>query len=225
MRNSVAAFIPIALLTAACGRHESEPFGFRDAGQVRRVAADATPEAKLREAIRSGDPAAVERELGAFDLNVAWSDGRTALIEAVISNRAGVVALLLSKGADPAVAGGDGLTALDHARERPAILRILAPPDAGAVAALFAAIAEGDTALVREKLEEGVDPNSADADGETCLTLALRARADGVVKTLLQDARTDANLKNRAGESPLTLARALGSRRAEQMLLSRGARE
>lgn len=208
----------------ACGKHESRSYGFRDAGDVRRVEADNSAGGRFREAIRSGDVTAINLALGeGAQVNSAWPDGRTPIIEAVISNQPEVVELLLKKGADPNVADRDGLSALDHAKDRPQILRILVPPGAEEIELLFSAVRGEQVEELRDLLAEGADPNAADRDGETLLTFAIKSGFDAVVKTLLQDERTDASLKNKQGESPLFLARKAGLRRVEKMLLQRGA--
>lgn len=219
--------IPFIFLLAACGRHESETYGYRDTGEIRRVERDTTPEGKVREAIRAGDAARVQIEISSSGLaiNQLWSDGRTALIEAIISNQPAVVEVLIRAGGDPKITDREGMSALDHAAERPEIMRILEPPGADEQNALFLAIRAGDVENLRALLRIGADPNATDPSGETCLTLAVKSGSDAVVRTLLQDSRTNPSLKNQSNESPLGLARAGGHRRAEQMLLSKGARE
>lgn len=95
-------------------------------------------EERLFKAARHGDRAGVERSLAAgAKVNAAAPvDGKTALFRAAIFGHVDVVRVLLEHGADPAVVGADGKTALDVA-----VAARTGEKDPAAAAALDAVVA------------------------------------------------------------------------------------
>lgn len=224
--QSTFAILMLSILIAGCGRHESESFGRAVAGTERRVEKPSSPSEIMAEAVRGGDLARMETSVAAgFAVNDRLGNGNTPLIEAVIWNRADAVVWLLARGADKAVRGDDGLTATDHAKDKPHLLRLLDPSLVdGDLSRLFEAVRANRFNDVKKMLGEGVDPNRENDAGETPLILAIKMKFDNVVRVFLQPGtKTDVNRRNRAGESPLGVAVAMASTRVEQMLRSRGA--
>ena len=80
-------------------------------------------------------------------------------------------------------------------------------------------------ANVQTLLKRGADPNAQDGDGDTCLIYLPQVRArPEVYRALLADPRTDVNLANHAGETPLHLMAKWNTRpEIVEMLLAKGA--
>ncbi len=63
-----------------------------------------------------------------------------------------------------------------------------------------------DVSEVRTLLKQGVSPNATDSAGNPMLILAIKDKSNGVIELLLSDKRTDVDLSNKSGETPLMIA-------------------
>lgn len=84
--------------------------------------------------------------------------------------------------------------------------------------------AELDSApRIQQRLSAGQDPNVLGERGQAALHWALLHRSWRAVSALLEDPRTDVNLRNISGESPLMLAALRGRLDVVKALVKRGA--
>jgi ankyrin repeat protein len=71
----------------------------------------------------------------------------------------------------------------------------------------FAKAAKFDNvAVVTSLLSKGVSPNTVDAKGNPMLNLAIKDKSTKVTELLINDKRTDVDLSNKYGETPLMIA-------------------
>ena len=63
-----------------------------------------------------------------------------------------------------------------------------------------------DVAVVTSLLSKGVSPNTVDAKGNPMLNLAIKDKSTKVTELLINDKRTDVDLSNKYGETPLMIA-------------------
>ncbi|WP_128113551.1 ankyrin repeat domain-containing protein [Polynucleobacter necessarius] len=63
-----------------------------------------------------------------------------------------------------------------------------------------------DVSEVKALLKQGVSPNALDPKGSPMLVLAVKDRSSAVIELLLADKRTDVDLSNKYGETPLMIA-------------------
>lgn len=63
-----------------------------------------------------------------------------------------------------------------------------------------------DVSEVKALLKQGVGPNITDSKGNPMLLLAVKDKSSGVIEVLLSDKRTDVDLSNKFGETPLMMA-------------------
>ena len=63
-----------------------------------------------------------------------------------------------------------------------------------------------DVAEVKSLLKQGVSPNTLDSNGNPMLLLAVKDKSEAVIEVLLADKRTDVDLSNKYGETPLMMA-------------------
>jgi len=63
-----------------------------------------------------------------------------------------------------------------------------------------------DVSLVSSLLSKGVSPNTVDARGNPMLILAIKDKSAKVTELLINDKRTDVDLSNKYGETPLMIA-------------------
>ena len=63
-----------------------------------------------------------------------------------------------------------------------------------------------DVSEVKALLKQGVNPNAVDPNGNPMLLLAIKDGSNGVIDVLLSDKRTDVDLSNKQGETPLMIA-------------------
>jgi ankyrin repeat protein len=137
-----------------------------------------------------------------------WTPLMYALSDVDSPNRMDVVNLLLARGANPNLAGEDGMTTL-------------------MVAARFR-----DIDMVRNLLDRGMDPNQADNDGGTALMEAalkdqyrrqVSSRNITEIVRLLLDRGANPNLADKYGNTALTKAALTNNMEAVRLLLERGA--
>lgn len=148
----------------------------------------------------------------------SFSEGDTALVEAIGKGDGRIVGRLLLAGADPNAATPEGMTALTLAAGglRIEIAEMLlgagADPDlrtAEGETPLLLASDRGALRLVEALLAAGADPSAARADGSTPLIEAARRGRTEIVRALLL-AGADLEERNAAGEMPMLLAKARG---------------
>jgi uncharacterized protein len=77
---------------------------------------------------------------------------------------------------------------------------------------------------VKALLQQSVDPNLRDDQGQVPLFLALRTESYKAAAELLNDPRTEVDLANPNGETPLMMAALRGNLEWAQRLLDRGAK-
>ena len=63
-----------------------------------------------------------------------------------------------------------------------------------------------DVAVITSLLSKGVSPNTVDAKGNPMLNLAIKDKSTKVTELLINDKRTDVDLSNKYGETPLMIA-------------------
>jgi ankyrin repeat protein len=157
------------------------------------------PTARLFSALYEGDEDAVVRLLRAgVSAEAVDEDGQSALYLAAVSDRPGIVRLLLTGGAEP------GRLSLDTD------------------APLCGAACGGHTEVVRALLSAGADPNTLEEFGLTALTWALLQGHTAVAEALLE-AGADPDRPGPRGEPPLVTASHRGSAGCVRALLAHGA--
>ncbi|MFJ6831177.1 ankyrin repeat domain-containing protein [Streptomyces sp. NPDC091209] len=157
------------------------------------------PTAELFPAVYEGDEDAVVRLLRAgVSAEAVDEDGQSALYLAAVSDRPGVVRLLLATGAQP-----DRLSL-------------------GTDAPLCGAACGGHTEVVRALLAAGANPDTVEAFGFTALTWALRRGHTAVAEALLL-AGANPDRPGPTGEPPLVSAAHRGSVGCVRALLAHGA--
>lgn len=93
---------------------------------------------------------------------------------------------------------------------------------AGSYEDFFLAVQQDDAAAVEQLLKRGFDPNTLDPQGQHGLALAVREPAPKVARALINWPKTDVNLLNANGESPLMLAALKGELDLATQLIAKG---
>ena len=94
---------------------------------------------------------------------------------------------------------------------------------AGSYEDFFVAIKQDDPATLSQLLRRGFDPNTIDPKGQHGLYLALQEPSLKAVKTLLTWPKTNVNVLNAQGESPLMMAALKGQLEIAVALIKRDA--
>ncbi|XEV04565.1 hypothetical protein FSHL1_009852 [Fusarium sambucinum] len=108
-------------------------------------------------------------------------DGRTPLISAALRGNEQIAAYLLENGANPNLAAGDGINALQFA------------------------VLSGEVAIVQMLIDAKVDVNAVTDNGNDALRLAASAGYDDIVRLLLPH-ETDIDEMNKKGMTPFHMA-------------------
>ncbi len=82
----------------------------------------------------------------------------------------------------------------------------------------------GDATGIEKLIDKGMDPNTADAKGNTLLMIATREGHGKVVMTLVRR-KANANRRNQYGDTALMLASLRGDREIARMLIELGGAE
>ncbi|HVB89695.1 MAG TPA: ankyrin repeat domain-containing protein, partial [Beijerinckiaceae bacterium] len=162
-------------------------------------AADSNGSTALHHASKGDNAAAAERLLRAgASVNALNDANETPLLMACAFGNFELAKLFLDWRADPNIANVEGLTPL------------------------IAASAENNPNLVELLLQCNADGAAVDNDGNTALHQACERDHFEVVRIVLNDARINAELKNKAGLTPLRLAIHHRSEDAIAILIERG---
>lgn len=213
-------FALVCLFFTACGKHESENFGFIKTEVAEKDDAIDSPAEKIKVSIDTGDREAFEALLNEnIDVNIVLEEGQTALIYATIEGRDYFVFLLMKKGADTTLIDSSGQTALQYAvkLERVRIQLLLDPSQQAALQEKLIETITNDSdevfMEVSQLLAEGADPNFVHATGETPLTLAIQVLSNSATALInwrdegFEITATNLNLPNAAGLKPLAVAK------------------
>lgn len=95
--------------------------------------------------------------------------------------------------------------------------------NAGSYEDFFRAIRRDDGNFIGQLMQRGFDANSLDPEGRTGLSIALREEYAKVYGVLVDWPKTDINLSNREGETPLMLAALIGDLAIMEKMIKRGA--
>ncbi len=236
----LALVIFFSLLTA-CGQHSQKSSGSRAGGDAREIG-EARGEEAILLAIAADDAEKISTLLAeGWELEKRLRSGRTLLTEACAQLKLAIVALLVERGASLEIMDAEGRSAQSYAEEHPALARLIFPERVIAQERdLSEAVLANKFADVRRLLSGGLSANfriseahvreattlASEHEGETPLTLAVKANLVNVLRTLLApNVEIDVNLPNAKGESPWRLTRDLNLPALERLLVQRGARE
>ena len=100
---------------------------------------------------------------------------------------------------------------------------IYSTANAGAYVDFFRAVLRDDAYSTRQLLSEGFDPNTVSEAAQPALIYAIRQESYKAAQALISDPRTDLNLSNPQGESPLMMAALKGQAPLVDQLIKRGA--
>jgi uncharacterized protein len=185
---------------------------------VALVQSQPDPNAAFFEALSAGDSAKVQKLLESGSDPNARSRTYPALVLAFWAKKPetpAIITALLKAGADPSAVGSDTKAAPQLAAEQAERSLIDAFLDNGVAAdwknnnqesLLGIASAYGHVQIVSRLLERGASINAQDDEGFTPLMNACQNRHVEVVRILLQK-KADKSLKNRYGETALSLVR------------------
>src|SRR3984957_19528479 len=165
------------------------------------IAAAASTDTRLADAVQNGDRAAVRSLLAKkVDVNAPQGDGTTALHWAAFNDDRDVAKLLLAAGANVKAATRDG-----------------------GITPLFLACKNGSAPMIELLLKAGADANSASETGTTALMMAASAGNPEALKILLAHG-AKVNARDFAhGQTALIFAAALNRAEAIKFLMENGA--
>ena len=164
------------------------------------AAPSAAPDARLVDAVRRADEAAVRALLAErVDPDTAEADGSTPLHWAVHHDQLGIAELLIRAGARATAANRYGVQPLPLA------------------------CINGNAAMVELLLDAGADPDTVLADGETALMTAARTGVVEVVNLLLARGADVNAAESWRGQTALMWAAAEGNAEVAAALLAHGA--
>lgn len=165
---------------------------------------------------------------GGADIDAGDDEGASALMWAVDSKHTELVKFLLERGADVNHAGKFGRTAWDVAVEKDApseireMLRAAGAAGSPATHPILEAARAADIDAVRQALDGGAPPDTANRDGITALHLACAA-GQATLATLLLDHGANPNPADLQGITALDEAARTGSAPLCKLLTDRGA--
>lgn len=213
----------------SCGKHEHRRVIYQKEVQSVAKVEEESSESTLLKAIQTNsiDIFSAEFNLKQYSVNYKLGSGRPLLHEAIIWNSIEIVEFLVHVGADPELKDSEGKTALDLAKGKAQILKLIKPGSSEEeINNCFQLIAVNNFAELKKILNQGFDPNVISEQGETALTLAIKLKVENTIRVLMQaQIPLDVNLTNKQGERPIVLAISLGLKRVEKMLRSKGAKE
>lgn len=174
--------------------------------------------ASMSETMIRGDGMKIRNMISVHNLDVQQQDekGNTLLHYALLSGNEDTIRTILELNPDPKVQNKDGKTPLEAAKNRGFIL----PEDItfqlnNSDNQIHEALIGGNELQIRNLIAtNGLNINKPDKDGNTLLHLAVLSGNESSVKAIL-DLQPDPTIKNKHGDTPLELAKAIGGEIAE----------
>jgi ankyrin repeat protein len=164
--------------------------------------------------------------------------GRTVLTESCFWGKFKVVEFIVKRGADVTLVDREGRSPLDYGKENEKINRLLNPKLMRQLKlSVFQQVKTNNLNELKKLLEEkpplnfflneeelGIDLE--EQASETLLTFILKNKLENVLRQLAQPKyELDPNMKNKVGESPLSIAQKLNLKNSEKLLLKLGAKD
>lgn len=219
---------------ASCGKHSQTSSGSQGLSDTQEVRTET-----LSADILSENLSGLESYLKAGgDLNAELSSGRTLLTEACYWVKFKVISFLVMNKASIDKKDRLGKSPEDYGMDDLKIKRALYPELVIELKKnLYLAVINNQLNDFKAALEENPPVNFsitqselgtevASVEGETLLTLCIRRKQENFLRLLAQPKwELDVNQKNVSGESPLYLAKSLGFKNIEKLLLKLGALE
>lgn len=202
----------VIMMSLGCGTHESVNSHFQKTGELVRGEKVTDPVKLFEAAIFDGDEEAVSEILAAgYPVDQLLTSGRTPLAESVLKQKTRLIRVLLKAGAQIELAVIDGQAVSTWVEQQGSVAkgrlwRALNKNIEDDTVEIFDAVSAGNFKVIKTLLDEGVDVNVFNTEGETCLTLAIDRKIVNSIRALLAAPSIDVNLRNISGLSPLGLA-------------------
>ncbi len=222
------------ILLTSCGKHTQDSTSSNGVGTITQIKGELLSEFILNEDVKSltnflekgGNP------------NTILKSGRSLVTEACFWSKYKIIELLINYKVDLDTADNEMKSAKAYAEENIKIKRIIFPELVIAQKVNLILLAKDNKVNEFKKALDELPPvnfflNSAELsietdlhEGETLLTFCLKNKLEMFVRLLANPRlEIDANLKNKKGESPISIARKLNLKNSEKILIKLGATE
>lgn len=222
-----------SLLIISCGKHQQTSSGKSGVSVVTKVEnAEVLAQSIIEEDLKAIEIFLATKGTIDYEFN---STGRTLITEACFWEKIKVIDFLVKKGAAINLKDKNGLSAEDYGVKNLKIKRAIFPElTISLKQSLVEFSTKNDLVSLKKILEENPPVNfyldtvissQSQYFGETYLTYLLKLKLENVLRLVAQPKfEIDPNLKNSAGEHPLTIAKMLNLKNSEKILVKLGAR-
>ena len=204
--NDIHSYTPLSL--AVLNNHTSIVSAL-----VSEFGCDPNDGVSLHTACRCGDLSMVRTLIGCgASVNEKDVGGKTPLSLAVLNNHTSIVSALVSEfGCDP----NDGVS-LHTACKHGSMKMVMCGAHVNDK--------HGNLSMVKTLIECGASVDGKDGDGNTSLHLTAKIKRNETMQALLSDFKSDPNIKNKEGKTPLHIACMCGNLSGVELLRKHGAR-
>jgi len=221
-------------LLISCGKHSIESSSSNGIGFINQIKGEVLSEVILNENI---DQLVLFLEKGG-DVNSKLKSGRTLITEACFWNKYKIIETLIKYKADINEPDGENKTAKTYADENIKIKRIIFPEFVIAQKVNLITLAKENKINELKKVLEEIPPvnfflisaelsiETDSFEGENFLTFCIKNKLEMIIRLLSNPKlELDVNLRNKIGESPLSIARKLNLKNTEKILIKLGAKD
>lgn len=232
--SSILPLIFSFFLIVSCGKHEQSSIGSQGTKDSQQITVDSLSSDILNENISN----LIQYEAAGGNLEAELKNGRTLLTEACYWMKFKVIAFLVDKKVNLSTKDRSGKSALDYAEEDIGIKRSLFPElVVEQKRNLFLAAKKNNLMIMKKNLEEKpplnfiltkaeIGEELEGSEGETFLTFCVKAKLENVLRLIAQPKfDLDVNQKNLFNETPLRIAKDLGFKNIEKLIIKLGALE